>query len=264
MTLKEISKINYLSCVEAYFGAWIEDYVPVAAFYQNSYIPWGQIVNDFSNSEVSYANYTGIERIQDFAERIGFVSHKKTREIPISLDKKNLTLVSVNDKFFKSVKPWRSDHYIAINKYGTKEISYINEYPLEEGKISIEDFPSVYGGDCIEFEIVGTGREINGLMLANMVRIDHPDFIVLLSPIRLRDAIGILRVSRKRMVEWSRWSQSKIPEQKIMAMMDQIKVADKYYFLLQSMILRKQPISVDQLREIIVKLGKYEMGGFAW
>lgn len=63
------------------------------------------------------------------------------------------------------------------------------------------------------------------------------------------------------MLEWCQWAQCGIPVARVAAMSEQIKYADKYYFLLQSKILRKQELDDVQAREIILKLEGYEGEG---
>ena len=118
MKIEDICKVQYLSCVEAYFGAWVKDKIPLGALYCESFLSWTEILKAFSSYE-TYANFSKIRRLQDFAEHIGLISHKMTDTLLSSdqFDVKTLTLFAVNDSFFVKRKAWREDHYIAINEY---------------------------------------------------------------------------------------------------------------------------------------------------
>lgn len=247
MTIKDICQVHYFSCVEAYFGAWIKSFVPLPVLYCDSFVSWYEICNTFKNG-VDYANFCSIRRIQDFAELNGLVSHKKIYgKIDWTFDPKRLTLVSVNENFFLKQKPWRKDHYIAIENMTPKRINYVNEYPLSIGKMPLSTFYDNFGGDSLLFQLNRQNyapfyRQSDNLRyLLKTFSIGNPDALPLIA---LRDALGILRVSRRRTIEWLAWDNSVTGREQTkrltLAMKEQLRTADKFYLQIQLMILKKR------------------------
>ena len=266
MTTKDICKVHYLSCVEAYFGAWIKDFIELPLLYGESYISWNDIVNAFNNPMVNYANFPCIPRIQDLAERIGIVTHRKEQGIPQLGNKCELILLSVNESFFQKQRPWRIDHYIAVEELTAKKLKYLNEYPLEAGELTIKEFNSKFGGDSLIFSLSSTGNHIIEKKRLSQLQIPNDlqftcDSILPIQ--RLRDAIGILRVSRRRTAEWVDWysRQNSISnlaqlQEKLSA---QIKFADNCYLRLQSAILRNNELHKSILQEMTERLADMEI-----
>lgn len=247
MKVKDICKVQYLSCVEAYFGAWFRDYVELPALYCESYLSWHEIAGAFSNSTVNYANFSLIPRLQELAERVGLVTHCKENGFPVKRGKGELVLLSVKENFFTKQKPWRSDHYIALEKCTAKKIYYLNEYPLEEGETPFAEFSDKFGGTCLIYRATGNDGQA-GLLWQSKTqaerlsgdKLSEPPQII--SVKRLRDAVGILRVSRRRTMEWLTWYAKNRyiadAERLRKRLTEQISYADKCYFLLQKMMIR--------------------------
>lgn len=247
MTIKDISKVHYFSCVEAYFGAWIKNFIPLPMLYCDSFISWYEICNAVKYG-ADYANFCLIRRIQDLAELSGLVSRKKINgKIDWKCDAKSLTLASVNENFFPKRKPRLKDHYIAIESMTPKKISYINEFPLSIGRMPLSAFYDRFGGESVLYKL---GRRNDTIFyrqsdcLRNLLKtfpICDTDPLPLLA---LRDALGILRVSRRRTMEWLAWDNSvtgRAQTKKLMlAVQEQVRSADKYYLQIQSLRLKKR------------------------
>ncbi len=242
MTIKDLCGVHYLSCVEAYFGAWIKDYFDLSALYCESFITWSEIVRAFS-SGVKYSDFSLIPRLQELAENAGITTHEKRAGMPIGLDKKALTLLSVNETFFSERRPWRNDHYIAAERLTKKNILYLNEYPLEKAEMPLSEFYPKYGGVYLEYRLQG---QENGLLqkkselqrekLKNISKEDVPIIV----PLVLRDALAIFRVSRKRTLFWL---ERGCPEKAIKTkelLKSQMETADRDYVQTQMGIMRNK------------------------
>lgn len=266
MTTKDICEVHYLSCVEAYFGAWIKNFIELPLLYAESFISWNDILKSFQNPSVNYANFSLIPRIQDFAERIGIVAHRKEQGVPRGIKKGELVLLSVKENFFSKQKPWRSDHYIAVERVTAKSIKYLNEYPLESGELLRTEFNDKFGGNSLIYTLCSAemdfAKKSDILQCAKPTNLQHfcPSELPLQ---RVRDAIGVLRVSRRRTVAWLDWYTRKnyVPnKEKIReTLLAQIKYADNSYFRLQSMIVRNGQIVPPLSEEVINHLATMEI-----
>ncbi len=247
MTVKDICQVHYFSCVEAYFGAWIKKFVPLPMLYCESFLSWHEICKAFSNG-ATYADFNLIRRIQDMAEAAGLVTHEKLRGMTDYMpNEKNLILVSVNEKFFPKQKPWRKDHYIAIEKITPTKIDYVNEYPLLVGEMPLTAFREKFGGDSLIYKLCSQDNLFcrqQSAVQANELKTFSVGDIDTFPLLALRDALGILRVSRKRILEWLAWysdiSGLHQAERLPVCIKEQIQAADKYYLQAQSMFLRKK------------------------
>lgn len=266
MTEKDICKVHYLSCVEAYFGAWIKEYIPLAALYCGSYLTWREILESFTRPEIGYANFSAIKRIQDLAEEAGIIIHLKQNGFPDKRNEIDLMLLSVNESFFGLRRAWRKDHYIAVEALSESKISYLNEYPLERKEIPIQTFKEQYGGNYLIYSFVSDN-------LSGLADCEHAQWKKICEPkereicypsstIRLRDAIGILRVSRRRTLEWLKYYAAirnifgieRICER----FTEQINFADRSYFELAKILARRGNAEQAALNKIVDELNFLE------
>lgn len=273
MTVKDVCKVHYLSCVEAYFGAWIRNRVELPALYCESFITWSEIAGLFAEGNAEYASFSAIKRLQDLAEEVGLTRHERKKGM-IRLDECHdgeLTLLSVNESFIKGRKPWRNDHYIAVEKLTDKTLRYINEYPLETGEVFLAEFKDEFGGTCLIYSTTEAFErheliKRSELQVKRLCKSENKREVAYIdSEKRLRDAIGILRVSRKRTLEWLIWyarnSYVEKAEEIQRKLTKQIAYADNCFFRLQSMIIRDQTNGA-VLREITERLFETEPIGF--
>ena len=203
---KEISEALALSCVESYFLAWINRYYEVSNLYGNSFISLKQVFDDFSHGAM-YQNYCYLPRLQDIAEEYGVVKHeyhacsaKEALELLKVQADDDLYLIRVNTAFFTGYKrsSWREDHYICVNR----NLEWINQYPLSEGGFTEKQFMEVYDGAVCVYKM-----EDGTVDLPDYVSWQYTtqDFDVQELPGSLgalESAIGVLRVSRKRLEQY--------------------------------------------------------------
>lgn len=70
ITKREITEALALSCVESYFLAWLAKRFDVSKLYGESFVPIGQVFDDFAQG-AKYEAYEGVPRIQETAEKAG-------------------------------------------------------------------------------------------------------------------------------------------------------------------------------------------------
>ena len=226
---KEITETLALSCVESYFLAWLNKYYDVSNLYGNSFISLKQVFDDFSHGAM-YQNYCNLARLQDIAEEYGVVSHEyRSCSVKAALDllktqeENDLYLIRVNTSFFTGYKrsSWREDHYICVNKH----LEWINQYPLSEGKFTEERFAEVYDGAVCSYKVENTAVELPDYVSRQYVMQDFNVQDLPRSLWALESAIGVLRVSRKRLEQYYR-ANTKIKQ----LLHEEITYMDKIYF----------------------------------
>ena len=226
---KEISEALALSCVESYFLAWLNRYYEVSNLYSNSFISLKQAFDDFSHGAM-YQNYCYLPRLQDIAEEYGVVKHeyracsvKEALELLRNQADDDLYLIRINTAFFTDYKrsSWREDHYICVNR----NLEWINQYPLSEGTFTEERFMEVYDGAVCIYRM-----EDRTMTLPDYATLQYTmqDFDVQELPNSLgalESAIGVLRVSRKRLEQYYSVNA------KVKALLrEEITYMDKIYF----------------------------------
>lgn len=254
MTINEIGKVHALSCVEAYFGAWVKDYAELPALYAESYLPWGEIVTAFETPTVRYANFPYLPRIQDLAERYGMVTHRRERGLPQRRSDGDLVLLYANEKFFSKQKPWRGDGCIAA-EITDRSIKYFNEYPLESGEIPRAEFEDKFIGESLVYSFSGTDAvPERGASLLQSPRAARAPYGADFTLQRLRDAIGILRISRRRTAEWLDWyaREHNVPQKEKIRnrLVGQIRYADECFVRLQGALIRNERLGAARLQEM--------------
>lgn len=226
---REISESLALSCVESYFLAWLQRSYDVTKLYGNSFISLKQAFDDFAHGAM-YQNYNYIPRLQDVAEDYGIVSHEyipcsanEAMERLKNQDDNDLCLIRVNTAFFTDFKrsSWREDHYICVGK----NLEWINQYPLSEGNFSEERFCEVFDGALCVYRLNDLSAAPFDLVSLqySMQSFDVGDLPKSLGA--LESAIGILRVSRKRLV---RFYENNVRVKELLQ--QEVSEMDKIYF----------------------------------
>lgn len=196
----------YLSCVENYFLAWLSKYYDISKLYGLEFRSAVDILDDFSKGS-SYENYYKISRIQDLAKDYKLInkmifSSNAYEAISIieNLDDNSLCLMKVNNLFFEKLprSPWRDDHFIVVDS----NLNWVNQYPLSEGNFTYGDYVRSYDDLLLIYQI----NDLNVVVEDKITEvIKTQDFKLKDIPNRLSDlesAIGILRITRKRLKEY--------------------------------------------------------------
>ena len=140
---------------------------------------------------------------------MGLTTHQYSRVL--CYQKEKLNLIRVNNKFFENSKllPWRTDHYIAIEKTENGYL-YWNNYPLSEGELSENRAFEIYDSAYLTFQMEDKfkSKKYNELCILQYTRIANQKVnkvrIVEEKLINLRNALLILKVQRKRINAWLR------------------------------------------------------------
>lgn len=204
---RQISHALALSCVEYYFLAWIEQRYPVERLYAQSFVSVKKVFADFADND-SYEYYGGIPRIQDTAESYGITEHtytnataKTARDLIAAQGADELCLIRVNKAFFDNYKrePWRPDHYVCVDN----KFNWVNEYPLSDGTFTAEEFDRVYDEAICFYRLKNKDNIIPTEQLFAQLRdLQFTGITFDLSIDKFESAVGVLRVSRKRMLKF--------------------------------------------------------------
>ena len=133
-------------------------------------------------------------------------SGEEVIELLKNQSKTDLYLISVNNSFFAEYKraAWREDHYICVNE----NLEWINQYPLSNGFFNENRFMEVYGGAICIYRVNDLSVKIpdciNEQYKAQNFRIsEFPNNLE-----SLESALGVLRVSRKRLENYYKDSET--------------------------------------------------------
>ena len=211
ITKKEISEALALSCVESYFAAWINRYIDVTKLYCKSFISFKKVFEDFSHGAI-YQNYYSFPRLQDVAEEHGLSEHEyracsaeKALTVLANSEEDELCLVRVSAEFFVGFKrsSWREDHYICLDK----DLNWLNHYPLSSGIYNRDEFKKIYGGAICVYKIKDVSVPLPDYVSEEFTKQDLSliDFPSSLN--NIESAVGVLRVSRKRLEQFYRGNE---------------------------------------------------------
>lgn len=211
---KEVSEAPALSCVEKYFLAWLKNTYDVSGLYGYSFVELRRILEDFAGG-AKYEDYRSVPRVQDTAEDFGITGHccfpapqgaPWSKETALQFIRQqgsaDLCLIRINESFAACFKrtAWRSDHYICVDT----ELNWVNEYPLSEGTFTEAEFMRFFGGQICLYKLKDRKKKCGNDCEK---RIKNQDFFDIRPSIGLKkfeDALGILRVTRRRMAEYFR------------------------------------------------------------
>lgn len=248
---KEVLPQNpYLSCVEAYYLAWLSEFFDVRKLYAESFVEIAEVMKGFAFG-AKYENYGRIARVQDTGERLGVTTHeifsgslschcegRSPAAIPYNIQPHNLTLMRVNEKFFRgSLTAWRDDHFIAVTR-NRNGYDYVNHYPLSCGELTQAQLFDVYGGTmlayayCDKFNVALYDKK-RAETLMRLKETPQSNCFKTLSGAALRDALGLLKISRERMRLWLLSEGYDLPE-----LNEQVSDLQRLYFKLGADIVR--------------------------
>lgn len=258
LTKVDLNNVLNLSCVERYFLAWLNKYYDIKKLYNNSYITIPKVFDDFLNG-ATYENYNEIERIQDNAEKNNIIIHSfihieahEALRIIKELKDDELCLIQVSTNFLKKYKrqALRFDHYICINR----DLEWLNEYPLSSGKYLIDEFLEIFSNKILIFKLNNLDNVPNNQNNENIINqkmkenINYPKDLL-----RLESAIGVLRISRKRLENFY-MDNPKIS----LLFKDESQILDKLYFQIHFKMIKKQCLNFIDFEKELYNLLNYE------
>ena len=204
LSKKELTDVLSLSCVENYYLAWLKNYIDISNLYGQYFRSVKEIMNDFSNGAI-YENYYQIPKMQDVAEELGITNHHFYRCdfdealcLIKNIDSNKLCLIKVNSHFFENYKrvPWREDHYIQIDS----NLNWLNQYPLSSGKFLYEELEQCYDDTLIIYELINPNIILDENIKNKIVNQDINNIQISYINNSFLDAVGILRITRKRLL----------------------------------------------------------------
>lgn len=278
-----------VSCVEKSLLGYLH-YLkfPYQCLFYESYISANDVLDEFLNNKVSYIAYSGIKRLQKvandlhiaqttyfekpFDEMLDIAHDELAKETPLLLRVKSEKLPNT-----KAI-PWADEHFILL--YKIDGVYYLlNQYPLCEYKMSRVELAHVYDGamlvisvtpdfnkayykDSIKSGIVSiTGsKECQFYYDVNDDNIEH-----------LRNAIGILKMSRSQIMEWAQWINSYydftyFPQESITLLSLAVENLNKLYTAIEYYRFRKYNIQYinDMLKVIIQDENSFRKQNFIY
>lgn len=258
-----------LSCVESYVLYLLKIREPQwRAIFYKSYMSFTNILDEFIYNNAEYARFTSIERLQITGQELGLINYSYIKKEILSseLEHKDSLIICINPEYIKQrygTNLWRDDHFILIKKGEDGDYFYLNDNPKDDGELSKEQIIRIYTGKYIEIDIPrNTIVNTKDLLKAFVKRMQmeynnqslmYPDYLISVFRDRLtvlRDALGILRVSIKRAIMFSKWYDSDINGK------EYIEFLDRIYLKLEYMRLRKgsnEKEINDIMKEIIEK-----------
>ncbi|MCH5164502.1 MAG: hypothetical protein J1F36_05745 [Clostridiales bacterium] len=250
LTKKDIANTLGLSCVEKYFLAWLKKYFDVSQLYGCSFVSLSQVFDDFARG-ATYQNYCYLPRLQDTAEEYGIVTHRyktfssaNAIEFIRGIPDGELCFIRVNSAFFTDYKraAWREDHYISIDS----KLEWVNEYPLSTGAFDSQSFARVFDGAICIYSINNTKVELPDLVTKAFATQNFSQYDIPRSLDQLESAIGVLRVTRKRLEKFFA-SNDKVR----MFLSEENVLLDKIYFNSRLHQLKDKSKMVDAHEDII-------------
>lgn len=252
---KQITETLYLSCVENYYLAWLQEYYDVTKLYGNEFITLKQVFYDFKFG-AKYESYYSVSRLQDIAEQYGITTHNyyfcdanEAIKIIQSQDNHSLCLIKVNENFFATFKrsAWREDHYICIDS----KLEWMNQYPLSNGRFTFKEFGDCYAGSLCIYHLGDLSVCIEDNVTRQLMTQDFDINDIPISLGSLHSAVGILRITRKRLENYYRHNR------KIQSYFQSlIDYLDNLYF--QIKMLELKGLDIKSNKELVLPIINYE------
>lgn len=208
-----LNNLHGLSCIEN-FVLYIlgKEGFSYRYLYFQSYLSFNEIAEEFVYRNARYAYFYKVKRLQNIAMENGVIQIQ-------SGDKLDLNFVRNHDYVCMMVKPeyikdkynvelWREDHYILLSDADGFQFNYLNDTPRDVGVISFDELKQIYGGDMIVIDICqNITDEMKQFFLRKLVQSMHIDGGVekynITDFTTARDILGICRILRKRIYEFS-------------------------------------------------------------
>ncbi len=256
-----------LSCVERQLLYILEDnHINPNILFLDSFESVETILEYFMNKDMKYAEFNIFDRLQHIANEKDIIDMEYVEDWDEDFIKKyEYILLGTDIEFLKKTygsSVWSDEHYVLITQKDIDTYYYLNDSPYDERIISKEEIYelSTSGaiGISLKREIIAeedslrrfcdklNSEDTTGRYQLNSLKEN--------SLLQLRDALGVIRVMRKRNYYF-------IAEFVDAGFMDEyLKELDSMYIKLEYKRLRKATIDVDFLNEFTSELIKDDMG----
>lgn len=219
LTKKDISEVYSVSCVERYVLAYLKKIgINIRLLYCNSYMSTDHLISDFTTKKETYANYGAMARIQDVASEFGIIVLEGRSEPNLDFLRQDDSeyLLEMKQGAFMSMyekESWREDHFFYIKKKSDDTYLYLNDIPLQEKLIDINELTQLYNHRYIVFKYIKDqiGKDEAFMRFSDQYErenhfenceIEHIEYET------LRDLVCMLRISRKRTSDFlAQWKE---------------------------------------------------------
>lgn len=247
-----------ITCIENSLVGYLKYLkLPYQSLYCYSYIRLDEVIKDFISYKYDYINYYKLPRLQKVAsdlhlayisvnrishtEMLQILSQKTNEGIPILL---HIDPLKIHNN--GQLIPWRDNHYILAYKIEDEKVYLLDDYPKRQFQMSIGKLNDAYKGEFVFFNIINKFNEndYKNNVLKVLREIKEIDLMPINKEmysfdelIRLRDALGILRITRRRIDTWIRWLNEKydlnINNEYITYLLKLINILDKLYSIVE-------------------------------
>lgn len=230
ITVEHLSDTYGLTCVENHFAAIMRFLgLPYRAAYIGSYVQVYPTVIQFYETGIAPVYFTGLPRMQITAgelklAELDYIDHLPAdklmaHHLPDALSRGIPLLVRVDPTGLPNpsgVYPMRDDHHVAVIELSGSEVVILDDYPLRSLTLSVEQFLDAYRSqirifrclDAIDWRAYRARAQAYRQEIresAGAVPDWSPEQLIptssdLVAP--FRDAISVLRTSRRRLREW--------------------------------------------------------------
>jgi hypothetical protein len=270
-----------ISCVESNYLVSIRHAgIPYPCLFYKSWIDMRETIHSFVSNKWVYARFKGLERLQDVGLQLGISRiHRLTIRgaaelyelFAMKLNAGAPVLIQVNPARMPGnlgILPFRDDHFVMVVGLEGDEVTIMDDYPRRLLRLNFQALMEAYESRVIHFD---NRSEIDLGEYQNQIKgypiIGHwnggeltPFVIDEDNILHLRDAVGILRISRRRLKEWEAWYSETSNSQYegfAEAVTASLVLYDKLYALLEMFRLRKQ-IKNDKIQEILNQIHSTE------
>ena len=216
-----------ISCVENSLLAWLKFRgLPYQSLYCRSYADINTVINEFCERKLDYLGYRDMDRLQSVAQDIGLCDLSAMEIQPgkllpvleeVFLEGKPL-FIEVDSGLLQkkfNITPRQREHGLLAYKILEGEVYLLDDYPIREIRIKPTELDKIAFRHVIVFNensfdpdnyfnefghVIKCIKAFETQQLSGEFGVDTLLF--------LRDAVGILRISRSRVYEWLVWMQS--------------------------------------------------------
>lgn len=209
---------NALSCIENYFLYGLkEQHYEYTPLFFDSFIDFKNIIYQFLEKNDEYANFSGISRLHLTAFKYNLIDlcYNTKKEFDYSDQFKfDYTMIQVKPEYIMkkySRHLWRDDHFILVQPFGS-DFFYLNDMPRDAGIISKNEVDEFYAYKTVQYSIIkkidcSCYYKFDNLFWKTLERKNSSRDIEkilkdVLSIQMTRDIVGIVRISRKRMIQY--------------------------------------------------------------
>lgn len=204
-----------LSCIENYVLAQLRLQGNIHFFYYQSFLPIEEIYYNIFVENAEYANFKKNPRILKTAKDLGCLQYHWEHNVDMDrLDQfeQEYVLVQVRPDFLRDKyarRLFRDDHYVFLSQKDDNTFVYLNDNPADQAEISTLELNYYYVNDAFVFRTLNKPINYIDCLLSfyhimNTYKKRTINIQYEMNAIKVRDFIGILKLSRKRIIEFVR------------------------------------------------------------